>query len=108
MSSHASSRKQRPASGARSGYAGTGATRGRDGPGQLGVLAEDGWHAGVIGIVASRIVEEFGRPALLISIDGEEGKGSGRSIPAFDLHSALTECREACSFALAGTGPRLA
>lgn len=58
------------------------------------VLAEDGWHPGVIGIVASRIVEEFGRPALLIGIDGDEGKGSGRSIPAFDLHSALSECSD--------------
>lgn len=58
------------------------------------VLAEDGWHPGVIGIVASRIVEEFGRPTLLISVEGDEGKGSGRSIPAFDLHAALAECRE--------------
>jgi single-stranded-DNA-specific exonuclease len=58
------------------------------------VLAEEGWHAGVIGIVASRIVEEFGRPAVLIALDGAEGKGSGRSISAFDLHSGLAECRE--------------
>ncbi|HEX4683216.1 MAG TPA: single-stranded-DNA-specific exonuclease RecJ [Gemmatimonadaceae bacterium] len=58
------------------------------------VLAEQGWHAGVIGIVASRIVEEFGRPAVLIALDGAEGKGSGRSISAFDLHSGLAECRD--------------
>jgi single-stranded-DNA-specific exonuclease len=58
------------------------------------VLAEQGWHAGVIGIVASRIVEEFGRPAVLIALDGNEGKGSGRSISAFDLHSGLSECRD--------------
>ena len=57
------------------------------------VLAEEGWHAGVIGIVASRIVEEFGRPAVLIAIEGEQGKGSGRSISAFDLHAGLSECR---------------
>jgi single-stranded-DNA-specific exonuclease len=58
------------------------------------VLAGQGWHAGVIGIVASRIVEETGRPAVLIALDGDEGKGSGRSIAAFDLHAGLGECRE--------------
>jgi single-stranded-DNA-specific exonuclease len=56
------------------------------------VLAEDGWHPGVIGIVASRLVEEFGRPIVLIGLDGDEGKGSGRSIPRFDLHAALGRC----------------
>jgi single-stranded-DNA-specific exonuclease len=58
------------------------------------VLAREGWHPGVIGIVASRLVEEFGRPTLLIALDGEVGKGSGRSIPPFDLHAALTGCRD--------------
>ena len=58
------------------------------------VLAEEGWHPGVIGIVASRIVEEFGRPTVLISLDGSGGKGSGRSIPAFDLHAGLSNCRD--------------
>ena len=57
------------------------------------VLAQDGWHPGVIGIVASRIVEEFGRPTVLIGLDGEEGKGSGRSIPRFDLHAGIGSCR---------------
>ena len=57
------------------------------------VLAGEGWHAGVIGIVASRIVEEFGRPAILIALDGDEGKGSGRSISAFDLHGGISQCR---------------
>jgi len=56
------------------------------------VLAARGWHAGVIGIVASRIVERFGRPTFLIGLDGEMGKGSGRSIDRFDLHAALTSC----------------
>jgi single-stranded-DNA-specific exonuclease len=55
------------------------------------VLAQEGWHPGVIGIAASRIVEEFGRPTILIALDGAEGKGSGRSITAFDLHAALVE-----------------
>jgi single-stranded-DNA-specific exonuclease len=58
------------------------------------VLAEQGWHPGVIGIVASRVVEEFGRPTMLIALEGETGKGSGRSISAFDLHGGLTECRD--------------
>ena len=58
------------------------------------VLAEQGWHPGVIGIVASRLVEEFGRPTVLIALDGDEGKGSGRSISAFDLHAGLGECRD--------------
>jgi single-stranded-DNA-specific exonuclease len=49
------------------------------------VLAADDWHPGVVGIVASRIVERHHRPAVLIALDGAEGTGSGRSIPAFDL-----------------------
>ncbi len=57
------------------------------------VLAEEGWHPGVIGIVASRIVEEFGRPTVLIGLEGDEGKGSGRSISRFDLHAGIGTCR---------------
>jgi single-stranded-DNA-specific exonuclease len=58
------------------------------------VLADDRWHPGVIGIVASRIVEELARPTVLIAVKDGEGKGSGRSISAFDLHAGLGECRE--------------
>jgi single-stranded-DNA-specific exonuclease len=58
------------------------------------VLAEEGWHPGVIGIVASRVVEETGRPAVLIALHDGEGKGSGRSIGPFDLHAGLGECRD--------------
>ena len=58
------------------------------------VLAAEGWHPGVIGIVASRIVEDTGRPTILIALDGGEGKGSGRSIPAFDLHAGIGACRD--------------
>jgi single-stranded-DNA-specific exonuclease len=58
------------------------------------VLAGDGWHAGVIGIVASRVVEQTARPAVLVAVEHGVGKGSGRSIPAFDLHAALADCAE--------------
>jgi len=53
------------------------------------VLAADGWHPGVIGIVASRLVERFGRPTFLVGWEGDTGRGSGRSIAGFDLHGAL-------------------
>jgi single-stranded-DNA-specific exonuclease len=56
------------------------------------VLAAEGWHPGVVGIVASRVVERYGRPAFLIAFDGDIGKGSGRSISRFDLHHALLAC----------------
>jgi single-stranded-DNA-specific exonuclease len=58
------------------------------------VVWGDDWHEGVIGIVASRLVERFGRPVVLIAGAGDEWKGSGRSIPAFDLHGALGACSE--------------
>ena len=58
------------------------------------VLARDTWHPGVIGIVASRVVERFARPTFLVALDGNEGKGSGRSVSGFDLHAALTSCSE--------------
>ncbi len=56
------------------------------------VLASEDWHAGVIGIVASRVVGAFGRPTFIIAVDGDKAQGSGRSIPGFDLHAALTAC----------------
>jgi single-stranded-DNA-specific exonuclease len=56
------------------------------------VLAHEGWHPGVVGIVASRVVERFGRPTFLIALEGEVGKGSGRSVDRFDLHAALHQC----------------
>jgi len=53
-----------------------------------------GWHAGVVGIVASRVVERYGRPTFLVAVDRKSGvgRGSGRSISAFDLHGALHAC----------------
>src|SRR2546428_1107095 len=56
------------------------------------VIDGDGWHRGVIGITATRIVERYGRPTLVISRDGNEAHGSGRSIPAFHLLNALESC----------------
>ena len=53
------------------------------------MLAAEGWHPGVIGIVASRLVERYGRPTFLVGWDGDTGRGSGRSIAGFDLHAAL-------------------
>lgn len=55
------------------------------------VLSSPGWHEGVIGIVASRMVEMHYRPVILIAENESHGKGSGRSIPGFDLHRALVE-----------------
>ncbi len=56
------------------------------------VIDGEGWHRGVIGITATRVVERYGRPALVISRNGEEAHGSGRSIRAFHLLNALESC----------------
>ena len=56
------------------------------------VLAKEGWHPGVIGIVASRISERMYRPTIMIAIEDGIGKGSARSISNFDIYSALKEC----------------
>jgi single-stranded-DNA-specific exonuclease len=58
------------------------------------VLAGEGWHPGVIGIVAARMVERHHRPCVVIALDGGSGRGSGRSIPAFDLHAGLAACSD--------------
>jgi len=56
------------------------------------VLASEVFHSGVVGIVASRIVEKYYRPVVLIALKNNVGKGSARSIPHFNLHRAFTEC----------------
>jgi single-stranded-DNA-specific exonuclease len=58
------------------------------------VIWGEDWHEGVIGIVASRLVERFNRPVVLIAGGGETWKGSGRSVAAFDLHAALGACSD--------------
>ncbi|MFQ6673709.1 MAG: single-stranded-DNA-specific exonuclease RecJ [Fidelibacterota bacterium] len=58
------------------------------------VLWKEGWHPGVIGIVASRIKDEYHRPVVVISLDGDKGKGSARSIRKFDLYENLTKCAQ--------------
>jgi single-stranded-DNA-specific exonuclease len=58
------------------------------------VVDGEAWHRGVIGITATRVVERYGRPTLVISREGEEAHGSGRSIPAFHLLDALESCPE--------------
>lgn len=58
------------------------------------VVAGDGWHPGVVGIVASRLVERFGKPACVIAMNGEQGTGSGRSIPGIDLGAAIIAARQ--------------
>ncbi|HEY0516624.1 MAG TPA: single-stranded-DNA-specific exonuclease RecJ [Solirubrobacteraceae bacterium] len=56
------------------------------------VLAAESWHHGVIGVVASRLVESSGRPVVMVALDGERGRGSGRSVEGVDLLAGLTAC----------------
>lgn len=58
------------------------------------VLAGEGWHPGVIGIVASRVVEQIHRPVVMVALAEGRGRGSARSIPGFHLYEALAECSE--------------
>jgi single-stranded-DNA-specific exonuclease len=57
------------------------------------VVAGEGWHPGVVGIVAARLAERFHRPALAIALEGATARGSGRSVRGVHLHAALGECR---------------
>ncbi len=58
------------------------------------LVARDGWHAGVAGIVAARLAERFHRPAVVIALDGDVGRGSGRSVRGVSLLEALAECED--------------
>ena len=71
------------------------------------VLSGHGWHPGVIGIVAGRIKEKTGKPAVVIALDEEQGKGSGRSISGVDLGAAIIAAREA-GLLVAGGGHAMA
>ncbi len=66
-----------------------------DAPGDKGiVLFSEGWHPGVIGIVASRLVDRFARPAVMIALEGGIGKGSARGIKSFDILEGLKACSD--------------
>jgi single-stranded-DNA-specific exonuclease len=65
-----------------------------DAPGPAIVLSGEGWHEGVIGIVASRIAERYVRPTFVLSVSDGVAKGSARSIPQFDIYAGLTECSD--------------
>ncbi len=58
------------------------------------VMGNEKWHHGVIGIVSSKITETYYKPSILVSFEDGEGKGSGRSVDGFDLHSALSSCQD--------------
>lgn len=58
------------------------------------VLADENWHTGVIGIVASKVIDSYYRPTILINATDGVGQGSGRSVDGFNLHAALTACSE--------------
>ncbi len=58
------------------------------------VVGKDNWHHGVIGIVSSKITDMYYKPSILVCFDGEEGNGSGRSIPGFNLHDALNQTNQ--------------
>ena len=65
--------------------------RWEDAPGL--VLAREGWHPGIVGIVAGRVASKFGRPTIVVGLDGASGRGSVRGPGGFPLHDALTRCR---------------
>lgn len=79
--------------------------RGADAP--LVWAAADGWHPGVVGIVAARLKERFNRPAVVIGVDGAEGKGSARSVEGVDLGAAVAACARE-GVLLKGGGHRMA
>lgn len=58
------------------------------------VVENEGWNHGVVGIVASKVTEKYRLPSILISVEGDEGKGSARSVPGFNINGAISECRD--------------
>ncbi len=70
-------------------------------------LSDPRWHQGVIGIVASRLKDRFHRPTIIVAVDGDVGKGSGRSVPGVDLGAAVTAAKQA-GLLLAGGGHAMA
>ncbi len=76
-------------------------------PGPVLVAAAEGWHPGVIGIVASRLKERYGRPSVVLAVDGGEAKGSARSISGVDIGAAVLEAMRR-RLLLAGGGHAMA
>jgi single-stranded-DNA-specific exonuclease len=75
----------------------------------VALVAADGWHPGVIGIVAGRLKEKLGRPAIVVALDGEGvGKGSGRSIPGVDLGAAVLAAKDSGLLVAGGGHPMAA
>ena len=58
------------------------------------VIGGEGWHPGVVGILAARVLERYGKPCLLLSVNGDQAKGSGRSLPGFSLFEAIASCSD--------------
>jgi len=58
------------------------------------VLGAEGWHQGVVGVVAAKLVEKYRRPVVIVGFDGGHGRGSARTLGGFDLYQALSQCRE--------------
>ena len=69
------------------------------------VLAKEGWHPGVLGIVAARLAEAYHRPVAMVSLQNGRGRGSARSVEGFHLFKGLQACR-GCSTDTAGMRPR--
>ncbi|MDP6012505.1 MAG: single-stranded-DNA-specific exonuclease RecJ [Alphaproteobacteria bacterium] len=72
------------------------------------VVAGEGWHGGVIGLAASRLADRYGRPALVIGFDGDEGKGSARSLPGIDIGTIVTAACQADLLQAGGGHPMAA
>jgi single-stranded-DNA-specific exonuclease len=68
--------------------------RSSDLEGDIILSGDQGWHPGVIGVVASKLVEKYGKPAILISYANGKGRGSCRSVPGFDIYQALSQCAD--------------
>ena len=81
---------------------------GRDDPGPVALATGDGWHPGVIGIVAGRLKERYDRPACVVAMEGDVGRASCRSVPGVDIGAAVAEARHAGLLMTGGGHPMAA